>query len=85
VFDGRVVFAAALHGYGLTVVVDHGGGVVSVYAHAGVLLVEPGQEVARGQDLGRVGDTGSLRGPYLYFELRVAGKPTDPAAWLRRR
>jgi murein hydrolase activator len=85
VFDGRVVYAAALHGYGLTVVVDHGGGVVSVYAHAGVLLVEAGQEVARGQDLGRVGDTGSLRGPYLYFELRVAGKPADPADWLRRR
>jgi murein hydrolase activator len=85
VFDGRVVYAASLHGYGLTAVVDHGSGVVSIYAHAGVLLVEAGQDVARGQELGRVGDTGSLRGPYLYFELRVAGKPADPAGWLRRR
>ena len=85
VFDGRVAFAAPLHGYGLTVVLDHGNGVVSVYAHAGVLLVEAGQDVAREQELGRVGDSGSLRGPYLYFELRVAGKPDDPVSWLRPR
>lgn len=85
VFDGRVAYAAALHGYGLTAVVDHGNGVVSVYAHAGVLLVSPGDEVARGQELGRVGDSGSLRGPYLYFELRAAGKPVDPVDWLRPR
>jgi septal ring factor EnvC (AmiA/AmiB activator) len=85
IFDGRVAFAAALSGYGLTIVVDHGNGVVSVYAHAEVLLVESGQEVVRGQDLGRVGDSGSLRGPYLYFELRESGKPVDPSLWLRRR
>jgi septal ring factor EnvC (AmiA/AmiB activator) len=85
VFDGRVAFAAPLHGYGLTVVVDHGNGVATVYAHAGVLVVEPGDAVVRGQPLGQVGDSGSLRGPYLYFELRVAGKPEDPANWLRQR
>jgi septal ring factor EnvC (AmiA/AmiB activator) len=85
VFDGRVAFAAALHGYGLTAIVDHGGGVLSVYAHAGVLLVSQGDDVVRGQELGRVGDSGSLRGPYLYFELRDGGRPVDPAAWLRRR
>jgi septal ring factor EnvC (AmiA/AmiB activator) len=85
VFDGRVAYAAPLHGYGLTVVVDHGHGVVSVYAHAGVLLAETGQDVTRGQELGKVGDSGSLRGPYLYFELRVAGKPADPTSWLRSR
>jgi septal ring factor EnvC (AmiA/AmiB activator) len=85
VFDGRVAFAAPLAGYGLTVVVDHGNGMVSVYAHGGVLLVEAGQDVLRGQDLGRVGDSGSLRGPYLYFELREDGRPVDPSSWLRRR
>jgi len=85
VFDGRVVFAAWMRGYGLTAIVDHGNGVLSVYAHASVLLVEAGQAVTRGQSMGRVGDTGSLRGPYLYFELRVDGKPTDPAVWLRPR
>jgi septal ring factor EnvC (AmiA/AmiB activator) len=85
IFDGHIAYAAPLNGYGLTVVVDHGHGVVSVYAHAGVLLVESGQEVLRGQDMGRVGDSGSLRGAYLYFEMRDGGRPTDPAAWLRRR
>jgi septal ring factor EnvC (AmiA/AmiB activator) len=85
IFDGRVAFAAPLNGYGLTVVVDHGSGVVSIYAHAGVLLVEAGQDVVRGQDMGRVGDSGSLRGPYLYFEVRDAGRPVDPSSWLRRR
>jgi septal ring factor EnvC (AmiA/AmiB activator) len=85
VFEGRVAFAAALVGYGLTAVVDHGNGIVSVYAHAGVLLVSAGQDVTRGQELGRVGDSGSLRGPYLYFELRDTGRPVDPASWLRRR
>lgn len=85
IFDGRVVFAAWMRGYGLTAIVDHGNGVLSVYAHASVLLVEAGQAVTRGQSMGRVGDTGSLRGPFLYFELRVDGKPTDPTVWLRPR
>ncbi len=83
VFDGTVLYAAWLHGYGLTVLVDHGHGVVSVYAHASVLLVEQGETVVRGQVLGKVGDTGSLEGPLLYFELRVEGRPVDPVAWLR--
>jgi len=85
IFDGRVAYAAPLNGYGLTVVVDHGHGVVSIYAHAAVLLVAAGENVVRGQDMGRVGDSGSLRGPYLYFELRDAGRPVDPSSWLRRR
>ena len=85
VFDGKVAFAAPLHGYGLTAIVDHGGGILTVYAHAGVLLVAVGDTVSRGQEIGRVGDSGSMRGPYLYFEIREDGKPVDPAAWLRRR
>jgi septal ring factor EnvC (AmiA/AmiB activator) len=84
VFDGTVVFAAWLRGYGLTAIVDHGGGVLSVYAHASVLLVAPGDAIARGQELGRVGDTGSLRGPLLYFEMRQDGEAVDPVGWLRR-
>jgi septal ring factor EnvC (AmiA/AmiB activator) len=84
-FDGRVAYAAPLAGYGLTVVLDHGHDVVSIYAHADVLLVAAGQEVTRGQEIGRVGDSGSLRGPYLYFEIREGGKPVDPSLWLRRR
>lgn len=85
VFDGRVVYASWLRGYGLTVIVDHGGGLMSVYAHASVLLVEEQEDVLRGQRLGKVGETGSLRGPYLYFELRRQREPVDPAGWLRKR
>ena len=84
VFDGRVAYAAPLAGYGLTAVVDHGNGILSIYAHAGVLLVGVGDNVDRGQELGRVGDSGSLRGAYLYFEMRESGRPVDPSAWLRR-
>jgi septal ring factor EnvC (AmiA/AmiB activator) len=58
---------------------------LSVYAHASALLVEPGEAVARGQLLGKIGETGSLRGPFLYFELRMDGKPVDPRLWLRPR
>ncbi len=85
VFDGRVVFAEWMRGYGLTVIIDHGQGLLSIYAHASELLVAKGDQVGRGQALGRVGETGSLRGPYLYFELRVEGEPTDPTTWLRPR
>jgi septal ring factor EnvC (AmiA/AmiB activator) len=84
VFDGVVVFADWMRGYGLTAIVDHGGGVLTIYAHASLLMVSAGDRVVRGQTLGRVGDTGSLRGAFLYFELRVDGEPTDPAEWLRR-
>ena len=85
VFDGQVVFASWMRGYGLTAIVDHGHGLLSIYAHAAVLLIEPGEQLLRGQRIGKVGETGSLRGPFLYFELRVDGRPADPAAWLRRR
>ena len=85
IFDGRVVFADWMRGYGLTVIVDHGAGLLSIYAHASVLMAQPGERVRRGQVLGKVGDTGSLRGSFLYFELRLDGKPIDPKAWLRPR
>jgi septal ring factor EnvC (AmiA/AmiB activator) len=85
VFDGRIVFASWMRGYGLTAIVDHGAGLLSVYAHASALLVETGEAVVRGEMLGKIGDTGSLRGPFLYFELRVDGQPDDPRRWLRPR
>jgi septal ring factor EnvC (AmiA/AmiB activator) len=84
VFDGNVLFADWMRGYGLTAIIDHGGA-LSIYAHASVLLVEQGEAVGRGQLLGKVGETGSLRGSFLYFELRVDGEPVDPADWLRRQ
>lgn len=85
IFDGRVVFAANLRGYGLTALVDHGGGLVSVYAQASALLVGPGQEVVRGQPIGRVGDPASRGAAGIYFELREEGKAVNPIRWLRPR
>jgi septal ring factor EnvC (AmiA/AmiB activator) len=85
IFEGRVVFSSWMRGYGLTAIIDHGGGFLSIYAHASVLLVEVGEQVMKGQSIGKIGDTGSLRGPFLYFELRVDGEPTDPELWFRPR
>lgn len=82
---GSVVFAQWLRGYGLTVIVDHGDGYISVYAHASVLLVSKADSVRRGQKIGLVGDSGSIRGPFLYFEIRKDGKAIDPTGWLRPR
>lgn len=81
--DGIVVFSQWFRGYGLTAIVDHGGGWLSVYAHASALLVEKGDQVRRGQKIAAVGDSGSLRGAYLYFEIRKDGRPVDPLGWLR--
>ena len=83
IFDGTVVYAAWLRGYGLTAILDHGSGLVSIYSHASVLLVEKGETVLRGQVIGQVGETGSLKGPFLYFELRENGQAVDPAPWFR--
>ena len=80
-FDGRVAWSGWLKGYGLVVVLDHGSAVHTVYGHLSAAIVQAGDPVAQGESLGRVGDTGSVRGPYLYLEVRVDGRPEDPAAW----
>ncbi len=81
---GTVVFAGWLKGYGNLVIIDHGGTYHSLYAHLGSLEVEVGNEVEEGVVLGQVGDTGSLKGPYLYFEIRKAGQAIDPQPWLKQ-
>lgn len=78
---GRVVYAGALRGYGLTVVVDHGGAYHSVYGHMRVLLVKVGDEIKQGDPLGVLGASGSIGGERLYFELRHRGRPVDPEGW----
>lgn len=85
IFEGTVVYADWLRGYGLVVVIDHGHRVHSVFAHLSAILVEQGTTVDQGRVIGRVGDTGSLQGPLLYMEIRVDGKAVDPATWLRDR
>lgn len=79
---GTVAFSGWLKGYGNLVIIDHGGGYHSLYAHLAHSLVEAGNEVEEGEEIAAVGDTGSLKGPYLYFEIRKQGQAIDPAPWL---
>ncbi len=82
VFGGWVVFADWFRGYGNTVMVDHGGGLLSVYAHLRTVTLAAGDQVNPASELGRSGSTGSLVGPVLYLEIREGGKAVDPRQWL---
>jgi murein DD-endopeptidase MepM/ murein hydrolase activator NlpD len=75
---GIVVFSGVMHGYGNVVVIDHGGGISTLYAHCSERDVEEGQPVAQGQVIARVGMTGLATGPHLHFEVRKNGTPIDP-------
>jgi murein DD-endopeptidase MepM/ murein hydrolase activator NlpD len=79
---GTVIFAAAKGGYGNTLIVDHGGGMVTLYAHQSRFAVSSGQSVKRGQVVGYVGSTGVSTGPHLHFEVRIGGNPVNPAKYL---
>ncbi len=81
--DGVVDLVQWLPGYGQTVIVNHGRGFYTIYAHLSAVTVAPGTRVAPGDQVGAVGDTGSLKGPCLHFELRSGGAARDPQAWLR--
>jgi septal ring factor EnvC (AmiA/AmiB activator) len=83
VHEGRVVFADRFRGYGLMVVVDHGGKHHSLYAHLADVAVTPGQDVEEGTVLGTA-DPAGADGPGVYFEMRYQGRPEDPLEWLRR-
>jgi septal ring factor EnvC (AmiA/AmiB activator) len=83
IYDGSVIFADYFKGYGNMVIVDHGGGYFSLYAHASKITKKVGAEVVRNETLGTVGDLDSAKGPMLYFEIRYQGKPVDPAGWVR--
>ncbi|WP_129599993.1 murein hydrolase activator EnvC family protein [Anaerophilus nitritogenes] len=81
--DGTVIHSGWLGGYGKTVMVDHGGGVVTLYAHNSSLLVSDGQKVTRGQTISKAGSTGNSTGPHLHFEVRKNGQYTDPIPWVK--
>jgi septal ring factor EnvC (AmiA/AmiB activator) len=81
IFQGRVVFAGWFEGYGKVVIVDHGQGYHSLYAHLHEMKVARGDQITTQSVLGTIGESGSLQGPYLYFELRKKGVTVDPSSW----
>jgi len=83
IYEGTVIFADYFKGFGNMIIVDHGGGYFSLYAHASRLLRKVGAEVARHETIAAVGDVDSSKGSMLYFEIRHQGKPVDPAGWIR--
>ncbi|SMP45329.1 murein hydrolase activator EnvC family protein [Anoxynatronum buryatiense] len=82
--SGRVAFAGTQGGYGRTVILDHGGGIMSLYAHNSQLLVSEGQQVTQGSVIAKAGSTGMSTGPHLHFEVRENGKYVDPNPWIGR-
>jgi septal ring factor EnvC (AmiA/AmiB activator) len=81
---GRVIYAGAFSGYGNMVIVDHGARYYSIYGHLGEMVKKSGDELRRGEVLGRVGAGDAPSGAKLYFEMRKDGRSVDPLAWLQK-
>jgi murein DD-endopeptidase MepM/ murein hydrolase activator NlpD len=82
--SGRVTFAGWNDGgYGYLVEITHDDGSRSLYAHQSRILVQVGEEVSQGQQVGKMGSTGRSTGPHLHFEIRPKGRSVDPLEWLR--
>jgi len=82
--DGVVVSASWSGAYGKLVVIDHGNGLQTYYAHLSSLLVIPGEEVRRGQTIALSGSTGRATGPHMHYEVRLAGTPVNPYKYLAK-
>ncbi len=80
--SGKVMFAGWQGGYGQTIIIDHGAGMSTLYAHQSKFAVSSGQSVNKGDVIGYVGSTGWSTGPHLHFEVRVNGNPTNPMSYL---
>jgi septal ring factor EnvC (AmiA/AmiB activator) len=84
VFSGEVMFAQWLKGYGNLMIINHGNNYYTLYAHVEELYKKKGEQVDTGEIIGTAGDTGSIKGPCLHFEVRHHGKPVDPLKWLKK-
>jgi murein DD-endopeptidase MepM/ murein hydrolase activator NlpD len=84
VLPGEVIYSDWFQGYGKMLVIAHDDGLHTIYAHADTILVSVGDSVGEGQNLGRVGSTGSITEPGLHFEVRKAGRAVDPLKYLAR-
>jgi septal ring factor EnvC (AmiA/AmiB activator) len=85
VHDGQVIFSNYMPGFGLLIILNHGDGYMSLYAHNEELLKDTGDWVLSNETISRAGDTGGLNKPALYFEIRKKGQPADPKQWLGKR
>lgn len=81
--SGTVIYADWLGGYGKTIMIDHGGGMVTLYAHNSALVAGVGQQVKTGQTISKAGSTGNSTGPHLHFEVRKNGSYVDPLPWVK--
>lgn len=79
---GTVVHADWWGGYGKVVIIDHGGGISTLYGHCSAIYVKKGQKVSQGEKIAAVGSTGLATGPHVHFEVRKNGKPVDPLGYL---
>jgi len=82
IFSGRIIFASWLKGYGNLIIIDHGEGYYSIYGHLLEFKAKVNENIRQREVIGSVGDTDSLIGPALYFEIRKHGKPQDPLEWV---
>lgn len=80
---GRVTFSGYKNGYGLCIIIDHGGGLSTLYGHNSKLLVKAGQSVFKGQEISKSGNTGRSTGPHLHFEVRKNGKAVNPLNYIK--
>lgn len=82
--SGTVIYAGGYGGYGIVVILDHGNGISTLYAHTSRVLVKEGEGVAKGQKVALCGTTGLSTGPHLHFEVRLAGEHVDPQGYVSR-
>ncbi len=85
VYGGKVVFADWFRGYGKVVIVNHGEGYHTVYANLSEIFLNKGDIIKEGDQIGKVGESGTINAPDLYFEVRYKGRPINPLRWLRKK
>lgn len=81
--DGTVIYSGTLGGYGKTIMIDHGGGIVTLYGHNSSLVAKEGATVKKGDTIAKIGSTGISTGPHCHFEVRKNGSYVDPIPWLK--